>query len=488
MKSFIFVFVSQIIFYLLSYTFTWLIAKNFDPSTAGTYFLTFSIVTGIGIFVRWGWGQAVLRYCSQYIAIDPIKARMFLILVIKKVALRGVLALIFLVLLAKPVAIFYQNNYLVSALLGLSLFVLFKPLNEIIIQYLRIQGRVVFFALLQYILTPVGKILSLFVAFIVAGSSLPALSFGVAISELIVFVSALYFTKLFFPLITTTRTNNICNLKDYDIVSYSKYIGINLFLVFLLNKSDIIYVGQWLTSDQIALYQVSKQVSFVTVLILSGFEPIVAPAIAREIGKGKKELLIAGYQASIYYMGVLTIPVIMAIFFNGPFILSFFGDFYMDGVMPMYILVCGQVVNIMTGQAGYVLSMGGHAKLTLCNSIISLAITFSLALLLTPIYELVGLAVAVAIGIGTINILKQIEANRLEHIKWINGEQIVYLFTWASLSSCLFVLQKIFAKQLLGIIFVFFIYYLVVFYVEIIKQAKMYKLLTKFLDIKIGHD
>jgi O-antigen/teichoic acid export membrane protein len=70
------------------------------------------------------------------------------------------------------------------------------------------------------------------------------------------------------------------------------------------------------------------------------------------------------------------------------------------------ILAIGQLVNVGTGTAANLLVMAGRARLTLVTSIVFLAVSLALDLLLIPRHGLLGAAVANASAMLMVNLLR----------------------------------------------------------------------------------
>ena len=59
-------------------------------------------------------------------------------------------------------------------------------------------------------------------------------------------------------------------------------------------------------------------------------------------------------------MFFLTIPVLILILLFSEFILSFFGEQFVSGVLCLNILIAGQLINVLCGSVGYILNMTEH--------------------------------------------------------------------------------------------------------------------------------
>ena len=107
-------------------------------------------------------------------------------------------------------------------------------------------------------------------------------------------------------------------------------------------------------------------------------------------------------------------------------------------------MVVGQMVNVLTGQSGYILSMGGHSKYVLANALFVIALTLALMTLLVPSLGIIGAASAFAGSTITINLLRIWQIKRLENIAWITFPQVLKLIGWLVFAAGLFYFLRYF--------------------------------------------
>lgn len=436
MLKFLLLLSCQGLFYILSYAFVWILAKTIPPDRLGTYFLSFAFANGISIFVRWGWGQATLKYCSKLIIDSNSKAYGFLAYAAGRIIIRSIFGLVACALFTALITAIYSNRLFLPIMLLLSPYIILRPFNELTIQYLRILGRVKLFSILQYVTAPLSKIIIFLIFLWLFDFEIFSIPLGVIFSESIVLLLGYFLlTKGLFKILFSDEN------KPDDaayIRIFTQNIGINLMLLYMLNGGDIAFAGLWLKPEEIAGYQISRQVSNIILMSLTLFEPVVAPAFARLIGGKDKLKLQEGYNLSVKFLSIIAIGMTCMLLFNAEWLLNLFGRYYASAVLPIMILCISQMINVFTGQCGYILSMAGYSRIILANGILTAASTLLLILVLVPHYRINGLAVAVGSSIILVNLLRVYQIRKFEGIRWLSTRQITHLSSWLALSLFLF--------------------------------------------------
>jgi O-antigen/teichoic acid export membrane protein len=87
-------------------------------------------------------------------------------------------------------------------------------------------------------------------------------------------------------------------------------------------------------------------------------------------------------------------------------LLSVMGSKFTAGSTALIILAVGQLVNVGTGVTSNLQAMAGHAKTTLLNSLLFLAMSIALDLALIPAFGVLGAAIAAATSTIVVNLLR----------------------------------------------------------------------------------
>jgi O-antigen/teichoic acid export membrane protein len=98
-------------------------------------------------------------------------------------------------------------------------------------------------------------------------------------------------------------------------------------------------------------------------------------------------------------------------------VLAAFGPRYAGGEDALRILLAGQLVNVATGSAAFVLIMVGRTGLDLVDNAIAVAVLVGLAAPLSSAHGIEGAAVASAIAIGGVNLIRLVQVSRVVGIQ-----------------------------------------------------------------------
>lgn len=179
-------------------------------------------------------------------------------------------------------------------------------------------------------------------------------------------------------------------------------IAIPLFLIasmqLLIVRMDIILLGAMAGREQAGIYAAASRVADLIVFALAAANAIIAPMIsgfhARDDMNGLQHLM------TLLAKGVLvfTAPLVLLVVIFGHAILGIFGEGYQIGYVPLLILVCGQMVNALSGSVSFLMTMTGHQRESLHILVIAAGLNLMLQLALIPNFGMLGAAIATALA------------------------------------------------------------------------------------------
>jgi len=169
----------------------------------------------------------------------------------------------------------------------------------------------------------------------------------------------------------------------------------------------IIILGLYSSDEAVAGLRIAERGVLFVAIPLGIINSVTAPYIvnlfeSKNIGKLQK-LAKKIARASV----AISLPIVLTFFFFGANIIEFiFGLEYVElSYWPLIILSLGQLLNVFCGPVGHLLSMTGHASVTLKGQLIALFFSVSLCLLLVPLYGAIGAAIGVTAGLIIWNLL-----------------------------------------------------------------------------------
>ncbi|MEM8562454.1 MAG: oligosaccharide flippase family protein [Pseudomonadota bacterium] len=160
----------------------------------------------------------------------------------------------------------------------------------------------------------------------------------------------------------------------------------------------------------VAGLRVAERASQFVVMPLVVINAVIAPLAVTFYARKDERGMQSVFQKAT--RGAFAIALVMGalfIVFGQSAIAFLFGEEYVDlAYTPLVILALAHVFNVAAGPVGVVLLMCHQEKLALLSQALGFAITAALAVLLIPVYDQVGAALAIAAGLVIWNTLMTI--------------------------------------------------------------------------------
>ncbi len=175
-----------------------------------------------------------------------------------------------------------------------------------------------------------------------------------------------------------------------------------LMVVSTLNAQIGILLLGWLSSDeQVAAMQVAERGAMLVSLSLAIVNLVIGPHITQIYRSGDKARLQALSRHSARMAMIVALPIALPLIFSGPPILRLvFGLEYAElATLPLAIMAVGQFINVAFGSVGMLLTMSGFERDTLLGQVAALFVNTIAAVLLIPVLDAVGAALATAVGL-----------------------------------------------------------------------------------------
>ena len=202
-----------------------------------------------------------------------------------------------------------------------------------------------------------------------------------------------------------------------------KWISVSSILFFttafdlLLRQSDILMVSYFLGNTKAGYYSVAAKLALLASLGLSVADYVFMPKIAALFESRQLMKLQQFVRNSSLQILSITLPVVFLLFLGGKWILGFFGNAFSFSYVPLVILLCGQVINAMTGMVGGLMSMTGYQKTFFAFYFFAFIIQFTLNIILIPIFDIVGAAIGSSLAMIFLNICAYIFVKKKLKIK-----------------------------------------------------------------------
>jgi O-antigen/teichoic acid export membrane protein len=181
--------------------------------------------------------------------------------------------------------------------------------------------------------------------------------------------------------------------------------------------ADLWVVGAYVSDAQVGTYAAVGRISQVLLLFLTSVNLLFSPFAADLHSRGLRDQLDALFKSATRWALAATIPVVIILWVAAADVLAAFGPRYAGGEDALRILLAGQLVNVATGSVAFVLIMVGRTGLDLVDNAIAVAVLVALAAPLSSAHGIEGAAVASAVAIGGVNLLRLVQVSRVVGIQ-----------------------------------------------------------------------
>jgi O-antigen/teichoic acid export membrane protein len=291
----------------------------------------------------------------------------------------------------------YKKPELVSTIRLIALAIPFMATLRVAAAATRISQNMLYSTVTEDIGRPAIN-LALFVVLFLLGYRLGGALWSLAISAIVALIWAVYYLRRLYPGVFAVPLALREGWKELLIFSIPTALT-GLFYYFG-NQIDRIFVGVYMPSASMGVYQAMAQVSILFATVLRSFNSIFAPMIADLYHQGETERLERIYRISTKWAFYICLPIFLVILLApGALMQVVFGSDYRSDTLPLIILAAGQLVNVATGAVGYLLIMTGRQNRWLIFSGVMVIASIVLSVALIPSRGLVGAALASSISV-----------------------------------------------------------------------------------------
>ncbi len=185
-------------------------------------------------------------------------------------------------------------------------------------------------------------------------------------------------------------------------------MAIPLFLIaviqFLNHNVDMLMLGYLAPAEQVGYFAVVKSLTEIIVFVLIAAEMIVAPRIAQLYATGELEQLQYIVRKAAQLIAVVSVPVAVAIFVWGEWILSLYGAEFSPAYAALQFLCLGQMLNVLCGPVGQLAIHTGHERATTYIVAAAALVNIVLNWILIPRFGATGAAAATAASLAVWNL------------------------------------------------------------------------------------
>jgi O-antigen/teichoic acid export membrane protein len=248
---------------------------------------------------------------------------------------------------------------------------------------------------------------------IVAGRGIEGIIWAhLAFAAASLLIAWFYLNRLFFSKYADVKPH----VAKRELWNFSVPMYFNQFFNTAVRILPVFVMGYYLPDSEIGVFNVGFRLALLVSAALGAFHLIFAPLMAELYSVKDFSMISRLYKTITKWIFSASLLVFGAIILYYEPLLGIFGYEFRAGGLILLILAAGELSNASVGLAGNLLIMGGRPGLSLTNSILAFALVLTLCLILIPGSGATGAAIAAAISVAFVNMLRVVELKILDNI------------------------------------------------------------------------
>ena len=401
------------------YLYTALLARWVGPEFLGIYSIANSIMLISEVFAKMGLETGIMRFISRLNPdLDKEKINLLIGSSLKMVSVFSLSIMIILIISSGTIVDNYFNE---QALLKsvLIIFAIAIPFNALIqISAFATQGfkRLKYKTIVTQFLNPTILLLSMVFCYWFMSKE-----YTIMIPILTTGVIGFLFMIIVLKKVSGFKNNQILESKiNYELLKFSYPLMFVTILQTLMHWMDILMLGYFTNPLTVGLYHPAARTAGLLQALLLSFLSIYAPLAAQFHSQGDKVKLSNTYQLVNRWLLIFAIPISAVFILFPEKVLLLFGSQYLESSQVLVLLTIATFTQAILGAAGPTLSMSGHTKLVLFNSIGTFILNFGLNIWLIPIYGILGAAIATLTSLTIIGLIRVTQVYFILKINFLN--------------------------------------------------------------------
>lgn len=388
------------------------LARFFGPAQLGYYAIGVTLVQLSNTVSQFGTDSSVVRYVAHYRAEgDHARVRGTVLMV---------LGLAFAASVALSVLLFVGAGFLADVVFG-------KPFLEttirgfsVAIPFFTVMSTALFATqgfqtvkhatYVEHVARPLVN-LALVVVFFLFGVQILGAVAAYVISSAVGTVLALYYLSRLMPGLADHKAE--VKFEAREVLGASGPMMVSKITGYLNSWAMVWVMGIFASAKDVGIYNAASRTAALSGLVLLAFSGIFSPMVSNLYRRNSLDHLGRLYKdvSRWAFTGSLAVFLPTALFARD--ILEVFGSEFVAGWLAMVVIAGGYLFGSSVGLTARVLMMTGHEKRVMWSKIGATTATLAGGAALTPVFGLMGAAVATAAGIFLVNSLTVFYVKRM---------------------------------------------------------------------------
>ena len=388
-----------------------LVARLVGADIFGLYTLGWSLIELVGRFGLFGLDRGVVQFVSGRPGDGQARARTIgQALALGGIAGLVVTALVWAVAPWAAASVFHKPE-LSPILRVLALTIPLMVVSSILLAGLRALRIVKYDVYVRSLAEPLVLLVSA-VGICALGWTASGLAFAYLIAAASGVGLAVRFFRRHFSLSRCAAGMTADPLRS-PLVAFSAPIPFDDALYNLMSRLGLFVLAMFLPAASVGVYAATSEAAGVVRNIRQAVDPIFTPVATGLIQTGNRERLSDLFASVCRWILILELAFLIGVGLWGGAILSVFGPGFAAGAWSLMLLSVGFAVNGAFGPAEMLLMGAGRTGLNLLNTVSLLAVNLGLNLFLVPRHGIVGAALATAVSMVLINLLRVAQARAI---------------------------------------------------------------------------
>lgn len=382
------VFLIKVFSSLLGFSTTIFLVKNLGGETSSDYFFLIALSSVLTALSTFGAPEAILKFTAINKSVGKLVKSVVKNACFLSVVFSFVITFILFVV-NRAIDLSDEKLFILSMVVVLPL----SSITLLLSSALQGAGRII----LAMIATGVVQNIILLSSLTLFVSSYFEAACAFALGNLLASLIAIYY-------LNKDLNDENGNFDNRSFKSTCKSMLVSQSVVQYNNHAGILLLGILWAGKDISIMAVSLKLTTMLSFIIIAVNRVLAPQIAITYKNGDLIALQHLISKSSRLMWVLCIPAVFFIMAFSKQILMMIDESYPSQYLVLIILVVGQLVNVITGNIGLLLSMTGHEKIQKNILLCALSISLILGYFLIPSYGPLGAAIMTTGTVIIVNI------------------------------------------------------------------------------------
>lgn len=384
----------------LSYAFSLAVTNLLGPEAFGDYTFFVLMINVLAIFSALGFDGLVVRRIAACAARNELTG----IAVFHRSAIRA--QVVTATSLAILLLLLHQTGWFSSWtkgvwVLGIALAILPQTLLKYFSQAFKALREIRWYALFNYVATPLFSLLILLGLQMGGDSKAPVWAQTCALWAALI-AAIFVWHRTFRGAMYEDETNPV-GMSGSSFLRQSWPFLLTTSVMFFNHWADQIVLKTLRGSYDLGIYAAGNRIVNLVTIPLMAVNSIAAPKLARAWAQSDLGGLRKAAQQATRLIFWTSAPVLLGVVLLAGPLLRLFGPQFSEGVLAMQILVLGQCFNVMVGPTGAVLNMTRYDRLMNKLALASLSVNIVVSLLFTPAWGAAGAAMGSAAGLAVLN-------------------------------------------------------------------------------------